>query len=122
MPVVRVFLRCATPTNRPGGVFDSFLAVSEEALERGEHVEEVMRQARALGFAGPYRVTEVRRLDGPRRSIDEIRAGLAALVNPCRQRWLAIIDEDQARTETDGTTPPPTRPSWPRRTPRRTPR
>lgn len=60
MPVARVALACASPTNRPDGTFQTFVAVSEGQLASGEHIRQSCRRAEILGYAGPYRVVQVR--------------------------------------------------------------
>lgn len=60
MPTVRVFLRCATPTNRPGGMFDTFINVSDKDYERGQHLRIARSRAKVLGYRGRYLVVEVR--------------------------------------------------------------
>ena len=99
MPTVRVFLTCATPTKRPGGLFDTFITLSEAAYEGGEHLEIAKWRAGVVGHAGPYRVTEVRRLDLALPSGDEIRARLTELADRRLQRWLNLVDQE-AHSET----------------------
>jgi hypothetical protein len=62
MIIVRVFLSCASHTNRPSGTFDTFVAVTRAAFEAGRHITIAERRAAILGFEGPYRITEVRQL------------------------------------------------------------
>jgi hypothetical protein len=63
MVTVRVFLACGTPTNRPGGEYDTFVSLPHDAFLLGRHIDIAARRARILGYPGPYSVTEVRRLD-----------------------------------------------------------
>lgn len=62
MPVLRVFLECTSPTGRPGGAFDTFVRVSEDEMEVGVHLRLASRRAAILGYGGPHRVLETRRI------------------------------------------------------------
>ncbi len=96
MPVFRVYLECASPTNRRGGTFDTFVAVDEDQLARGEHIRIAVRRAMTVGFAGPHRIAEVRRLDVFTRVmpvtgtvLEQARPTAAA---PSAARLLSIVD------------------------------
>lgn len=102
MPTVRVFLTCVAPPNQTNADFDTFISVTPAELRRGEHIEEAIWRAETIGYRGPFAVTEVRRLDAPLPSPDEIRAALGQAIDPRQQRWIAAVDAHQA---TEGVLP-----------------
>jgi hypothetical protein len=63
MPTYRVYLECSTRTNRPSGLYDTFISVSAVSAALGEHALIAAARAATLGYAGPYRVRGVQRLD-----------------------------------------------------------
>lgn len=94
MPTVRVFLRCATPTNRTGGLYDTFVNVTPTSFARGAHVAIAEERARLLGYAGPYRATEVRVL-----SVEPMQTGPAARAAMVEARRVHMRDRLNALLE-----------------------
>jgi hypothetical protein len=90
---VYVSLDCATRTNRNDGHFSTLVSVTEPDFSRGAHITRAMRHAGIAGYHGPYRVVYAHRLDSSPMSVEAIRAGLEALGNPRRRRWLSIVEQ-----------------------------
>ena len=81
MPTFHIYIDCATATGRPGGTFDTFVHVSDDAMIAGAHLRLACRRAAIIGFGGPHRIVEARRLDPPsldRDSVDNARPALEA--------------------------------------------
>lgn len=97
MPTVRVFLACTSPTNRSDGLFDTFVAVSDEAYRDGDHLRIACGRAFTLGYAGPHRVAAVRRVDGlgleqaPSVQLAAVRPPKPT-VPPMRARLMRMLD------------------------------
>lgn len=95
MTTVRVFLRCATPTNRPDGIFDTFINVSDKDYERGQHLRIARSRAKLLGYRGRYSVVEVRVLTPvPALTDPSHRASVAEPhLHRTQARLAAAVDE-----------------------------
>ena len=91
MITVRVFLKCAAASNRPGSTFDTFVAVDEPAFLRGGAIAIAERRARILGYE-PFEVIEVRRIGAPAMSVDDVREKLIELSKAPLGRCLRTID------------------------------
>ena len=94
MVTVRVFLECASATNRPGGLYDTFIALPEAAFLRGAHLNIACRRAGILGFSSPYRLIEVRRLDRPTIAVQETCTRLDNGTGTYQLRHPDILDQD----------------------------
>lgn len=60
MLTVRVFLEPCSPTSRPHGLYDTFVALTPADFAWGEHLRLASRRAMILGYGGPLRVSQVR--------------------------------------------------------------
>lgn len=92
MPTFRVFLECTSATSRPGGAFDTFVHVSDDEMADGAHLRVACRRAAILGFGGPHRIREVRRLDSPvvvRTAVEDARSTMEARLRVVLRQALA---------------------------------
>ena len=114
MPTVRVFLRCATPTNRASGLYDTFINVSDEGFSTGEHVRVAIERAAMLGYGAPHRVAEVRVLsllgpagEGARdtHGRDETRQRLLASIAAAQRDSASSISGDRGCAAAGSATP-----------------
>jgi hypothetical protein len=113
MITVRVFLRCAASANRPGGDFDTFIALPAQAFESGLHLDIAKFRAGVVGHEPPYEVAEVRVIGARPMSVDEMREKLIEGSKAPSRRCLAAIDYHQQQVASSESAAPPTTTSRP---------
>lgn len=123
MPLFLIRLDCASPTSHPDGEFVTVVRATTAEYRAGLHLKYAARRAAIVGFGGPHRVRELRRLGGipheeagesePEQdhdiTIEAMRSRLALILRPER----AAANDPVAGCSSEGSSSVPERQAQP---------